>query len=423
MIKDFLEFLDVSYTAYQAVENIKAILLESGFIQLTEGQKWNIKPNSSYFVIRDGSSLIAFKTGDLKDYAFNIVAGHTDSPCLRIKNNSVVYTENYAKLNVETYGGGLYYTMLDRPLKIAGRVIVKEGNCLKSIPAISDFYVTIPSLAIHINREANNKLSLNPQTDLMPLVGLGKNVDLLKAIVGEAEVVDYDLFIVPASKPYTFGINNEFMAAPRLDDLAGAYGGIMSLINSNPSNLAICACFDNEEIGSSTKQGAGSTFLKDVLKTINHSLKKDKLDFKNAVNNGFMVSLDNAHAVHPNFESKSDPTNRCLVGKGIAIKHHAGFSYMTDSFSSAVFKQIMEKANVPYQDFYNRSDARSGGTLGAISNRQISIRTVDVGIPQLAMHSFCETMGAHDMEMLLSALTAFYNTKIKALSYDVLTVE
>ncbi len=423
MIKDFLEFLDVSYTAYQAVENLKGILLENGFVQLSEGQKWEIKANSSYFVIRDGSSLIAFKTGQLTNYAFNIVAGHTDSPCLRIKNNSVVYTENYAKLNVETYGGGLYYTMLDRPLKIAGRVIIKEGNYLKSISAISDFYVTIPSLAIHINREANEKFALNPQTDLMPLIGIGKNFDLIKTLVGDVQAIDYDLFIVPASKPYTFGINNEFMASPRLDDLAGAYGGIMSLIDSNPNSLAVCACFDNEEIGSSTKQGAGSTFLKDVLKTVNYSLKKDKLDFKNAVNNGFMVSLDNAHAVHPNFESKSDPTNRCLIGKGIAVKHHAGFSYMTDSFSSAVFKEIMQKADVPYQDFYNRSDARSGSTLGAISNRQISIRTVDVGIPQLAMHSFCETMGAFDMEMLSKALTAFYNTKIKAVSYDKLSVE
>lgn len=426
MLKKFGDFVNESYTAYQAVDNVKAILDDNGFIGLREGEKWQIAPNSGYYVVRDGSSIIAFKTGKEIGDAFNIVACHTDSPCLKLKNNCVVYGDGYAKLNVETYGGGLLYSMLDRPLKIAGRVVVKEGDVLKCVSVVSDFYVTIPSVAIHQNRNANDGLTLNPQIDMMPVIGLGnanQPVDIVSAVSGGKQVVDFDLYVVSATQAYRYGVNGEFFAAPRLDDLTGVFGGITSLINCNPVSLAVCACFDNEEVGSGTKQGAGGTFLKDVLKTLYESIGRDKIAFKKAVLNSFMASMDNAHAVHPNHAEKYDATNKCFVNKGIVIKHHANQSYLTDCLSSAVFKQILDNAEVPHQDFFNRSDSRGGSTLGTISNRQLSVRTVDIGLAQLAMHSFCECMGSQDIDNLTKGLKAFYQVKLESDAPDSIKIK
>lgn len=412
MLNQFAKFLQTGYTPFHVVKNVREMLDKAGFNALKEGQRWQLTPNTGYYVTRNGSSIIAFKTGDLDvKKGFNIVASHTDSPCLRLKNNCMTYCDAYAKLNVETYGGALYYSMLDRPLRIAGRLVVSDGDNLAVENVASDFCVVIPSLAIHQNREANDGLRLNPQIDLLPLVGMGEKFDILQALAGGKKVVDYDLFAVPEIEPYRFGVKNEFFAAPRLDDLTGVFGGMQALVNSNCKTVSVCACFDNEEVGSGTKQGAGSTFLRDVLRGIVCAVK-DGCDVeelaRNAIANSFLVSMDNAHALHPNHAEKCDITNRCFLNKGIVIKHHANQSYLTDGLSSAVLKNIFDKANVPYQDFYNRSDVRSGSTLGTISNKQVSLHTVDIGLAQLAMHSFCETMGSDDLDVLLDGLKAFY---------------
>lgn len=412
MLNQFAKFLQTGYTPFHVVKNVRVMLDKAGFNALKEGQRWQLTPNTGYYVTRNGSSIIAFKTGDLDvKKGFNIVASHTDSPCLRLKNNCMTYCDTYAKLNVETYGGALYYSMLDRPLRIAGRLVVSDGDNLAVENVASDFCVVIPSLAIHQNREANDGLRLNPQIDLLPLVGMGEKFDILQALAGGKKVVDYDLFVVPEIEPYRFGVKNEFFAAPRLDDLTGVFGGMQALVNSNCKTVSVCACFDNEEVGSGTKQGAGSTFLRDVLRGIVCAVKDDcpvEELARNAIANSFLVSMDNAHALHPNHAEKCDITNRCFLNKGIVIKHHANQSYLTDGLSSAVLKNIFDKANVPYQDFYNRSDVRSGSTLGTISNKQVSLHTVDIGLAQLAMHSFCETMGSDDLDVLLDGLKAFY---------------
>lgn len=418
MLKDFAKFLQAGYTPFHVVANACAMLEEAGFQPLKEGEQWQLKPNSGYYVTRNGSSVMAFKTGDLDvTKGFNIVASHTDSPCLRLKNNSMTYCDSYAKVNVETYGGGLMYSMLDRPLRIAGRLILSEGENLVVQNVTSDFFVTIPSVAIHQNREANDGLRLNPQVDMLPLVGMGEKFDIVNLLAGDKadSVVDYDLFVVPEQTPYFFGARNEFFASPRLDDLTGVYGGMLALINSNCKTISVCACFDNEEVGSGTKQGAGGTLLRDLLNGIICAVSKDgKVEelSRNAISNSFLVSLDNAHSLHPNHPEKCDITNRCLMNKGIVIKHHGNQSYLTDGLSSAVLKKIFKKAGVSYQDFYNRSDARSGGTLGAISNKQVSLHTVDIGLAQLAMHSFCETMGTEDFATLIDGLKAFYSTDV-----------
>ena len=412
MINKFAKFLKESYTPFHAVKNISALLQEAGFTRIKEGESWQLKANSGYFVTRNGSSIVAFKTGeaDVKK-GFNIVASHTDSPCLRLKNNCMTYCDTYAKVNVESYGGGLFYSMLDRPLRIAGRLLVDCGDRLVSQEVVSDFVVAIPSLAIHQNREANDGLRLNPQIDMLPLVGMGEKFDIVELLAKGQKVVDYDLFVVPEIEPYFYGARNEFFAAPRLDDLTGVYGGMQALIASENKTISVCACFDNEEVGSGTKQGAGGTLLRDVLRGIvscvAQNAEVEELS-RNAVANSFLVSMDNAHSLHPNHAEKCDITNRCFMNKGIVIKHHANQSYLTDGMSSAVFKNILNKANVSFQDFYNRSDVRSGGTLGTISNKQVSLHTVDIGLAQLAMHSFCETMGTNDFVVLLDALKAFY---------------
>lgn len=417
-VAEFMEFLQTGLTPYHVVKNVCKMLTQEGFVALNEGDSWEIEPNTGYFVTRNGSSVIAFKTGELNvRQGFNIVASHTDSPCLKIKNNALVRTEAYRRLNTETYGGALYYTMLDRPLRIAGRVIERTDGKLKATDVTSDFLVTVPSVAIHQNREANDGLKLNPQVDLLPLAGLGDGEDIVKTIAEGKDVVDYDLFVVPDMEPYTYGTKDEFLASARLDDLTGVFGGMKALIRSNCSSVAVCACFDNEEVGSGTKQGAGSTFLRDVLNGIVCAVAEpeDIVEelVRQAVANSFLVSMDNAHALHPNHPEKCDPTNRCMINNGIVIKHHANQAYLTDGMSSAVLKAIFDRAEIPYQDFFNRSDARSGSTLGTISNRQVSIHTVDIGLAQLAMHSFCETMGTDDLSVLIDGLNAFYDANVR----------
>ncbi len=398
---NFREFLKTSYTAYQTVENVESILREAGFSELYEQDSWPLEEGGKYYVKRSGS-IIAFRCGA---GAMRIVASHTDSPCLKLKENAALSDENFTRLNAEPYGGGLWYTFFDRPLKIAGRVVVTDGERLFAKNAVSAYNVVIPSLAIHQNRDANEKFAPNLQTEL-PLLALGKHDlgDLLK------DAVSYDLFLSPDAEPFDSGAEFEFLSSPRLDNLSSVYFSVMALIEADSiEGTAVAACLEAEEIGSRTYGGAGSDFLKSTLFRIIGDSEELKM---RTLARSFLVSLDNAHSLHPNHPEKCDPTNRAVMGKGIVIKGHAGGAYTTDGMTSAVMKTILARAGVKYQTFFNRSDVRSGSTLGAISLSEVSIPSVDLGLAQLAMHSAVETLAKHDLTELHRGLVAFYRSTI-----------
>ena len=425
-IQELKDFLAKSYTQYHSVKLVIDKLKSNGFVELKEGQKWNIENNKCYYICRDASSLIAFKTNDLteQNYSFNIVASHTDSPCLKIKNNSEIKSNGYTKLNIEVYGGTLHYTWLDKPLKVVGRVICKNNqtNMLESILIESQNNLVIPSLAIHMNRGANESLKFNVQNELLPLLGLGNCSlnDLVNQSIDTQKytICDYDLYLTNATENFYAGINQELLCSAKLDNLTSAYASIKSLINSNGDKINIAVLFDNEEVGSQTKQGAGGKLLIDTIERLNSILgySKEMLDI--ALSNSFIVSVDNAHSRHPNYPHLNDPTNDVLMGNGIVIKHHANQNYTTDAFSSTIFKEILKQHNIKYQDFFMRSDMRCGSTLGAISSSHISISSVDIGIGQLAMHSNMETMAVSDYEDMEKILKSFYESNIKCEEYD-----
>lgn len=417
MTEKLVSFLKDSYTSAQARENAKALLLENGFVKLAETEDWSVYEGGKYFVERQSGSLIAFTVGSLDDFSYKIVASHTDSPALKLKENPLIKNGAYATLNVETYGGGIWYSFFDRPLKLAGQVIVKNGAALRAENVVSDFTVTIPSVAIHQNRTANESFSVNPQVDLLPLVGMsGEGLDmtsLLKKLT-DGEVVSYDLYLVNATLPYTFGINNEFLAAPRIDNLTSVYASLEALIaEGERSGICVAACLDNEEVGSLTLQGADGDFLENTLRRIAYALRFDDLEYYKALASSFLLSADNAHAVHPNHPEKADPTNKAVLGGGIVIKSHANKAYITDAFASAIVKTVFEGAGVKYQYFFNRSDVRSGSTLGASSTRHLSLRGADVGLAQLAMHSSVESVALADYAEMVKGLTAFYQTAMR----------
>ena len=337
--------------------------------------------------------------------------GVNDSPALKLKENAVTLAGPYAKLNAETYGGGIYYSFFDRPMKIAGRVVTNENGVLKSETATSEYFVTVPSLAVHMNRSVNDGFAVNPQIDLLPLFALTDGETAPDFLVGltEKTPVAYDLYVVNADKPYLFGLNNEFAASPRIDNLTSVWSSLESLAAHAPSGgVCVAACLDNEEVGSSTKQGAASTFLESTLRRLNGALGRTEEDYLSAVAGSFMISADNAHAVHPNHPEKADPTNRPYLNGGIVIKFHGSQKYTTDGISAAKMKDYCERAKVPYQTYANRSDIAGGSTLGNISTAHVSVSSVDIGLPQLAMHSAVETAGMMDTEYAVRALKEFW---------------
>ena len=424
MLEKLKKYLSESYTAFHAVENAKALLAENGFMPLKETDDWHIEENGKYYLERGGCALIAFTVGNLDAFSFKIAAAHVDSPALKIKENPVMKTEKYEKLNVETYGGGLWYSFLDRPLKVAGRIVAQDGNSLVCENVVSDYFVTVPSLAIHQNRTANDSLAINAQVDLPALLSVaGAGSEWLSTIT-EKEVISKDLFLVNADMPYTFGVKNEFLASPRIDDLSSAYAILQGIIEHAQDSAGICvaALFDNEEIGSSTSQGAAGDFLENTLRRITYTLKLDESELYKALATSVLVSVDNAHGVHPNHSEKADPTNRAVLGGGVVIKHHAGKAYTTDAVSAAIMQTVCSRAGVEYQNFFNRSDVRSGSTLGVIAQSRISMPAVDIGIAQLAMHSANECCAVEDYDALQTALTAFYSSAI-TIDGDKVTIE
>ena len=416
MKKDLVSFLKNSLTTYHACQNEKDILTENGFIPLLETEDWTIEEGGKYFVER-GGALIAFTVGSLDGFSYKIAAAHNDSPALKIKENPVVTVEKYAKLNVERYGGGLWYSFLDRPLKIAGNVVKMVGGALKAEVVEAPFLVTIPSVAIHQNREANDKLAINVQTDMQPLCALmGEDFStekLLEKIVGE-NAISHDLYLVNADMPYVFGANDEFLASPRIDDLASAYALLQGLLAHGESEgICVAAFLNREEVGSLASDGADSDFLENTLRRIAYALRFDDNEYYKALASSFLLSSDNAHAAHPNHPEKCDPTNRVRLGGGIVIKSQAGGAYITDAMSSAIVKTLLNNASVPYQTFVNRADMPGGSTLAPITARHIGIAGADIGIPQLAMHSSCECIANADYEALETGIKAYFSSTLR----------
>lgn len=421
-VEELFQFIENSPSCFHAIETIREKLNDEGFIELVEGRSWQIEKGKKYYVTRNLSSIIAFKIPENDFKNFHIVASHSDSPTFKIKENAEIEVNNkYVKLNTEKYGGMICSTWFDRPLSIAGRILVKEGNLVKThLVNIDKDLVIIPNLAIHMNRAVNDGYKYNAQIDMLPLYGDNTSKgSLMKTVaqsvgVEEDSILGTDLFLYNRMRGTKIGANSEYISSPRLDDLECAYASLSAFLSETNSNSASVYCvFDNEEVGSGTKQGADSTLLYDVLRRINMCLGNSEEDYYKLIASSFMVSADNAHALHPNYSDKSDPTNKVYINDGIVIKYNANQKYTTDAVSASIFKSICDSVNVPYQTFTNRSDILGGSTLGNISNAHVSLNTIDIGLAQLAMHSTYETAGAKDVTYLIEALKAFYNTSIE----------
>ena len=415
--ESLLAFIKKSPTAFQATAEMEKKFAENGYQLLSEQEYWKLQPGGKYIVTRNHSALIAFSIPKKECRKFHIIASHSDSPAFKIKENPEMRVENaYTKLNVEGYGGMLMAPWFDRPLSVAGRVVVRRDGSLKEeLVNIDRDLVMIPSLAIHMNREANKGVSYNPQKDLLPLLGCGDSRPELLNIIAEElkvsteDILAHDLFLYNRTEGTIWGADREFVSAPRLDDLQCAFASMEGMLaGKHEESIAVHCVLDNEEVGSGTKQGAASTFLKDTLTRIHRNLGYNEEDFLVHLANSLMVSADNAHAVHPNYTEKADPTNRPYLNEGIVIKYNANQKYCTDAVSAAMFKDICHTASVPVQTFTNRSDMAGGSTLGNISNTQVALNTVDIGLPQFAMHSPYETTGVKDTEYLIRAATELF---------------
>lgn len=398
------QFLTENYTAFHTVDKVCKTLVEAGFSQLNLGERWNLKTGDKRFVTQNDSSVVAFVVG--KNGAFNVCESHTDSPCFKVKGTKVVCNGNVRRLNTEKYGGGLLYSFFDRPLKIAGRLLVETENGVESQLVASDYNVVIPSLAIHHNPTANDGVAFNLQNDTLPLFSQGKT-DLYETLT-DKKVLDADLFVVSATEPFVAGVDGEFLCSPRIDNLTSVFASVSALIRSNPQNVAVVACLDNEEIGSGTRQGSPD-FLQSVLCAIENGLNFSDEQKTFARQNGMVVSVDNGHAIHPAHPEKSDPQQNVVMNGGVVIKHHP--NYATDGLSSALFKKVMSYKQIPVQDYYNRSDVRCGSTLGLATSALLQMKTCDIGLAQLAMHSACETVGTKDVETMQNALELFLSVQ------------
>ncbi len=416
-LEAFLNFAEQSPTAFHAIANLKEDLLEAGFRELREKDPWLVDAGGKYFVIRNDSAVIAFAIPRSGFAPWRIAAAHSDSPTFKLKPRFEDLSESaYLRLNVEKYGGMILSTWLDRPLSIAGRLVIREENRIRTrLVNLDRDAVLIPNMPIHFNRDVNDGYRWNPQVDLLPLYGEGDAAGkLMKELADAAEVkpeeiLSHDLFLYSRQPGSVWGADDAFFSCGRIDDLECAWGCMRAFLQEEPrENIAVCAVFDNEEVGSLSRQGADSTFLYDTLTRVGFALGASDGEIRAAMADGFMVSADNAHAVHPNHPEKYDRQNRVYMNRGVVIKHNANQKYTTDAVSDAVFSLICEKAEVPVQHFSNRSDIPGGSTLGNLSNSHVSMSTVDIGLAQLAMHSACETAGTKDLAYLIRALGAFW---------------
>lgn len=418
-----MNFLDKSVSPYHAVEECKKQLEESGFEELRLEERWEIKAGGKYFVSPYPSMAIAITVGDLKagETVLRIGMAHTDQPMMKIKPNAEMTQKKYMKLNAEKYGGLILNTWLDRPLGISGKVVLKSGQVFK--PEVRFFdskrpVLVIPNLAIHMNRDVNQGVALNPQTHMLPLFGLaGEEMDehyftqyIAKELGVKAEdILDYDLFAYNYEKSQKVGVEEELLLAPRIDNLASVYALLEGIKCSDPkNNIHIAGFFDHEEVGSRSKQGADSSLLSMVIERIMEASHLDRQAFMQAIAGGFMLSVDGAHALHPNYAEKNDPTTMTLLGDGVVIKQSGTQRYLSDSEATGILMQLCEKNNIPFQKQINRSDVMGGQTLGPIANAYLPMMGEDLGICMLAMHSSMETASCADCEALVAFAKAYY---------------
>ncbi|MEE1004849.1 MAG: M18 family aminopeptidase [Bacteroidaceae bacterium] len=427
-IKDLLQFLDNSPVNFLATETICQRLVDAGFERLNACEKLdNIKPSRQFFFTKNDSSVYAFRIGSepLSEAGFHVICAHCDSPTFRIKPNAEMTGEGgIARLNTEVYGGPILSTWFDRPLTIAGRVIVRSEDVM--CPTTKLLHVRRPllqisNLAIHFNRQVNDGVKLSKQKDVLPILGIINNelekgnllVNLIceELNIEQKDILDFDLYLADTAPACTFGIHDEFISSGRLDDLSMVHAGLKALLLSGeqtPKTTQVLAIFDNEETGSQTKQGAGSPFLASILQRIIAAQGGTTEDFYRSIEQAFMVSADNAHAWHPNYSEKFDPTNHPVLGGGPVIKFNAAQKYASDAVSAAVFAGICEKAGVPCQRFVNHSDVAGGSTLGNILASSLPLKGVDMGNPMLAMHSCRETASVADHLYCIEAFKTFY---------------
>lgn len=443
-----LDFIRSSPSCYHAIDNIRRKLIEKGYIELSEGEDWSVEVGGKYFVARNSSSIIAFRIPERVVGGFMVVASHSDSPTFRVKPNPELSgPENYVRLNTERYGGMILDSWFDRPLSVAGRIMVREnGRIVEKLVSVDDDLLIIPHVAIHMLK-SNDGIVYNPAQDLVPLFGLAgpdeKPQGSLMKIVAEAAGVDpdnilsHDLFLVNRQRQSVWGRSKEFISSPKLDDLQCAFSAFEAFTDSESDNLTnsghsipVMFVADNEEVGSATMQGAGSTFLADTLLRVTSALEVcgAKCDcfgayctnsagnsiaaYRRMLASSMLLSADNAHAVHPNHPELADPTHRPRLNGGVVIKYNAAQLYTTDSYSSAIFLEMCKKVGVPTQMFCNRSDIRGGSTLGSISNTKVPLHAVDIGVAQLAMHSSYETCGAFDTGYMINAMKEFFSSSL-----------
>ena len=424
--REVIEFIDESPSTYHVVKNCSDILEENGFERIMPREKWEIKKGGKYFFKKSSSTIIAFTVGENFDVkkGFKIFGSHTDSPCFRIKPNPEIVTENIVRLNTEVYGGPILSTWFDRPLSIAGRVIVKGENLFfpKTVKIkIDEPLLTIPNLAIHQNREVNNGVKIDKQNDVLPVISLiNKNFEkkgylerviLEKTGIKKEDIIDFDLYLYATEKGCLLGANEEFMSSPKLDNLASVYTGIIGLVEAqeNQDRINIFVAFDNEEIGSATKQGADSNYLLNTLERISLALGLDRSDFLQMLESSYILSADAAHAAHPAHLGKTDPTNRGKINEGISIKISAKQKYTSDGYSIAVIRQLIEGTEIRIQPFVNESNELGGSTIGPISSTHLDIDGIDLGIPMLAMHSARELCGVFDVFYLKELAKEFFS--------------
>lgn len=423
---ELLDFLYDSPSAFHGVKTVKNLLNKNGFVEIKECDKWNLKSEGKYYVIKNDSALIAFVIGDEKidEAGFRLIGAHTDVPGFRIKPNPQMTTEGkYIKLNTEVYGGPILHTWYDRPLAIAGKVAVRGTSPLKpetKLVNINKPLLIIPSVAIHMNREVNEGYKINRQVDTLPLLGLINNSlekedYLLKLLseelnVNKEDILHFDLGLYEYERGSLIGMNEELISSGRFDDMWMVYAGIKALIDSKKiSATKVMICIDNEEIGSQTAQGANSTLLNNLLERITLAVGLDREGYYRALSNSVMISADLAHAVHPNLTDKHDPTNRPVLEGGPVLKIAASGSYSTDSFNGAIFAEVCKTAGVPFQKFVNRSDVRGGSTIGPITSANLTIPVIDMGAPVLGMHSIRELASVKDNYYTIKAFTEFFS--------------
>ncbi|MCF6459609.1 M18 family aminopeptidase [Clostridium sp. Cult3] len=424
--KSLMDFIQESPSSFHATSKVEEVLIEKGFKEIKLEDQWNLQKEGKYYIVKNQSALIAFVVGkgEVEEEGFRLIGSHTDAPTFRIKPNPEMTVENkYLKLNTEVYGGPIFNTWFDRPLSLAGRVTIKTDNPLepeKLLVNMKKPLMIIPNLAIHMNGKVNEGVKINPQTDTLPLVSMiddkfEKDGFLLKLIAEELDIkvediLDFELFLYDTEEGSLVGLNEEFISIGRLDDLAMVHAGLYGLVDSQVSQATnVLVCFDNEEVGSTTKQGAASPMLRTALERIALALGKDREDYYRALSKSFLISADMAHALHPNYTGKQDPTNRPVINGGPTIKISARQSYTTDSLSSAIYEGICKSIGVPVQKFVNRSDERGGSTIGPISSTQLDIPSVDIGNPILAMHSIRELGGVLDHHYVYRSFKEFYS--------------